>query len=233
MSERVNISDRVFRELRDEIVSGRLPRGTLQSIYELADRFSVSRTPVREAVLRLADTGLVVIERNRGLRVRGLTVADIRGIFEVRLLLEVPAAAHAAAHATEETDELLRRNLGDIDDAIATGNRTLFTTHDYALHDTILEVMGNQRLRSQVRQLRDATQAMDASTIDRTRGMHEIRSEHEPIVAAIRSRDTTAAARWMSDHLVRTGSLLMTQVAALSAEDVPEDWPAAVLTRLA
>ena len=78
MAARITTTDRVFASLRESILSGEFPAGSLHSIYRLADLLEVSRTPVREAVLRLADVGLVTIERNRGVRIRGVSVADIR-----------------------------------------------------------------------------------------------------------------------------------------------------------
>ena len=84
---RTSTTDRVHALLREEIVSGKLTSGSLHSIYALATRYGVSRTPVRDAVLRLSDSGMVRIERNRGVRIRGLGVHDIREVFETRLLI--------------------------------------------------------------------------------------------------------------------------------------------------
>lgn len=78
MAGRISTTDRVHALLRDEIVTGALVSGSLHSIYGIADRLGVSRTPVRDAVLRLADAGMVSIERNRGVRIRGLGVQEIR-----------------------------------------------------------------------------------------------------------------------------------------------------------
>ncbi|MFI5426488.1 GntR family transcriptional regulator [Aeromicrobium sp. UC242_57] len=107
---RISTTDRVFSSLRESIVSGEFPAGSLHSIYRLADLLEVSRTPVRDAVLRLADLGLVTIERNRGVRIRGVSVADVRAAFELRLMLEVPAAALAARHADATTVEAVTQS---------------------------------------------------------------------------------------------------------------------------
>jgi DNA-binding GntR family transcriptional regulator len=223
-------SDQVFAALRDAIVGGELATGSRHSIYELADRFGVSRTPVREAVLRLADTGMVTVEKNRGVRIRGLSVVEIAEIFELRLLLEVPAARFAAAQADaallDALVERLEARIAGMQAAIAADDVSAFLEHDRGLHDDILAGYANERMRRTVSALRDATQAMGASTMNRTRGLQEVEVEHLPVVAAIRARNAEAAASAMREHLERTARLLMRQMADVSGEPVPAAWPA-------
>ena len=126
MAARITTTDRVFASLRESILSGEFPAGSLHSIYRLADLLDVSRTPVREAVLRLADIGLVTIERNRGVRIRGVSVADVRAVFELRLMIEVPAAAYAAAHAAMPRMQQLEAEL----EAMRSARRSAATSHD-------------------------------------------------------------------------------------------------------
>ncbi|MFT4189442.1 MAG: GntR family transcriptional regulator, partial [Aeromicrobium sp.] len=109
---RPSAAEEVFARLREQILTGQLSAGSRQSIYRLSDSLGVSRTPVREAVLRLADLGLVTVERNRGIVVRGVRAEDVRDVFELRLLLEVPAASAAAAAADAGLVDRLRAALG-------------------------------------------------------------------------------------------------------------------------
>lgn len=221
---RTSTTDRVFASLRESIVTGEFPAGSLHSIYRLADLLEVSRTPVREAVLRLADIGLVAIERNRGVRIRGVTVADVRAAFELRLMVEVPAAALAAAHADAATVATIRAELDDMHRYAAADDEPSFTAHDRLLHEAIAGALGNARLRTEVATLRDSIQARGASTIRRSRGMVELAQEHAPVVEAIETRDPQGAAAHMEAHLVRTATLLMEQVAVDGDEVVDPDW---------
>lgn len=224
MAARVTTTDRVFASLRESILSGEFPAGSLHSIYRLADLLDVSRTPVREAVLRLADLGLVTIERNRGVRIRGVSVADVRSVFELRLMIEVPAAAYAAAHATDEDVRALEAELDGMRAAARDGDESRFTAHDRALHHAIGSILGNQRAQHEVAGLRDSIQTRGASTLHRSRGMPEILDEHVPIVEAIAARDPKAAAAHMEHHLVSTASLLMAQ-ASTPDDPAPEpEW---------
>ena len=213
MTARITTTDRVFASLRESILSGDFPAGSLHSIYRLADLLEVSRTPVREAVLRLADIGLVTIERNRGVRIRGVSVADVRSVFELRLMIEVPAAAYAAAYAAADDLRVLEAELDGMRAGADAHDESLFTAHDRALHHAIGSILGNQRAQHEVTALRDSIQTRGASTLHRSRGMPEILGEHGPIVEAIAAKDPHAAAARMEEHLVSTASLLMAQAA--------------------
>jgi len=229
MGERETISDRLFQRLRAEIISGELAEGSLHSIYALADRFDVSRTPARDAALRLADAGLVTIERNRGVRIRGTGVGDIRRIFELRMLLEIPAARFAAAHCTAERAAQLTGDIEAMRAAVDAGDVSGFVARDIVLHERLLGAMDNERLVAQVRALRELTLVMDASTFERSRSLGDVHGEHLPVVRAVIDRDPAAAGAAMSDHLVRTARLLMAQIARRTGETVPHDWPGALL----
>lgn len=221
---RISTTDRVFVSLRESIVTGEFPAGSLHSIYRLADILEVSRTPVRDAVLRLADLGLVTIERNRGVRIRGVSVADVRAAFELRLMLEVPAAALAASHADAETVTAIETELGAMRSCAENADEPGLMTHDRQLHQAISAVMNNPRLQTELMTLSDSIQARGVLTIDRSRGMVELAEEHGPIVEAIVLRDPHAAAAHMEEHLVHTATLLMRQLAVQGEEEIDPDW---------
>jgi DNA-binding GntR family transcriptional regulator len=218
---RTTTTDRVFAILRESIVTGEFPAGSLHSIYRLSDLLGVSRTPVREAVLRLADIGLVSIERNRGVRIRGVTASDVREVFELRLLLEVPTAAHAAVHADVETVAALQAELQHMRRCAEADDEPRFIQHDRLLHHTIGAALGNARLQAEVATLRDSIQARGATTIHRSRSMTELAEEHAAIVEAIALRDAAAAAQHMRQHLVHTANLLLQQVAGPDVAPFP------------
>lgn len=232
MSKRVSTTDRVHAVLREEIITGALPSGSLHSIYEISARLGVSRTPVRDAMLRLADTGMVTIERNRGVRIRGISMQDIREVFEARLLLEVPAAAHAARHGSDDLFQELGERVLALNGAVKDHDELEFSRLDRRLHRTIMLSTGNERLASMVESLRDATQAHGVSTIHNSRSIRDVQLEHVPIVEAILARDGAAAAALMRDHLTTTALLLMRQVSATTREAAPESWSSSLSTGL-
>jgi DNA-binding GntR family transcriptional regulator len=99
---------RVSEELREAILSGEFGPGERLRTESLAKRFGSSRTPVREALVQLEGEGLVVVEPRRGALVRPFASDDLVDLYEVRALLEPPAAARAARHVTPEQLERLR-----------------------------------------------------------------------------------------------------------------------------
>ncbi len=212
MAARTTAAERVFSRLREEILTGDRAPGSQHSIYRLAEELEVSRTPVREAVLRLADAGLVTVERNRGVRVRGVTVQDVLDVFDLRILLEVPATAFAALHADEDQRRRLRACLDAMAAAASEDDAEAFDEHDRALHAALHAVSGNARLGEEVLALRESIQSRGASTIHRSRGATEVLEEHVPVVEAVLAGDASRAATLMHAHLVHTAELLVLQL---------------------
>ena len=208
LSEVVTKSERLAVAVRDAIMTGELAPGRLYSAQELGERFGVSRTPVREALLKLANAGLVRIERNRGARILTSTDKDINEVFTLRLLLEPPAAARAAEQPDFPMAEL---------ETTFTEMRTrqedseAFFAADRAFHDAILRASGNQRLAAFIAELRDALTLQGRRTTPVERGTEQILAEHEAIAEAVRSGDRELAARTMRDHLLNTAELLLTE----------------------
>jgi len=202
----------VFSRLREQILRGELPPGSHHSVYRLSAELGVSRTPVREAVLRLADLGLVTIERNRGITVRGVRAEDIRDVFELRLLLEVPAAAGAAVQADPVLAKRLEAALESMRAAARAGDQGAFFVHDRALHAALGEALGNPRLSQEVDRLRDSIQVRGVSTVGQTRSLLQVAEEHAPIVEAVIAGDPRGAAAAMRQHLMATADLLLRNI---------------------
>lgn len=208
-----SLNDQVLEAVRAAIRARELEPGRLYSAYQIADQLGVSRSPVREALLRLADTGLVRMERNRGFRIVVPAAHEIAEIFALRLLLEVPATRRAADRGTPPLHRQLRAELTAMDSALRDHDESRFMDHDRRLHDHILQASGNRRLADTIERLREVTRMLGASTVDRSRGLPDILAEHVPIVEAIEAGDGDRAAEHMRRHVEHTGRLLVTQAA--------------------
>ena len=213
-----SLTDQALGAIREAVRSGVLRPGHLYSAYQVAAMLGVSRSPVREALMRLAEAGMVSFERNRGFRVVIPGPADIAEIFQLRLLLEVPAARQAARRVTPELAAALRSELQQMRAAALGQDEALFMRHDQQLHSLILRAAGNARMVSLVGNLRDITRILGASTVDRSRDLTAIASEHEPIVAAVAAGDEVTAGEKMTYHVSHTGKLLVAQAAAEAGE---------------
>lgn len=218
---RDSLTERVGEALRDAINSGTLRAGELHSANEIAEQLGVSRTPVREALLVLADAGMVRLERNRGFRVLRRSPEHIAEVFQLRLMLEVPAARYAASRAGPGLAAQLRAQLDAMHAAAAADDEPLVSRLDRGFHELVLNVSQNRMLTSIVAGLRDQLLAVGASTADRSRSLADIADEHEPILAALSARDPDGAAAALAYHLRHTGALLTAQVAAENGARVP------------
>jgi DNA-binding GntR family transcriptional regulator len=209
-----SLTDQAVDAIRQAAHSGALRPGQLYSAYQVAAMLGVSRSPVREALMRLAEAGMVNFERNRGFRIVIPGLADIAEIFQLRLLLEVPAARQAAGQASGALLAALRAELAQMRAAALDHNEALFMRHDKELHERILRATGNSRMVSLVGNLRDITRTLGASTVDRSRDLDAIAYENEPIWAGIAAGDAAAAGEAMRYHVSHTGRLLAAQAAA-------------------
>lgn len=218
-----SLTERTIEEVRGGIRNGTFVPGELYSVYQLADRLGVSRSPVREALLRLAETGMVSIEKNRGFRVVLPGARELAEIMAVRLALEVPAAARAARRAGPADRAALESERESMQQAVRAGNEGDFLLHDQRLHSVLLNLAGNSHVIRIIDNLRDATRLVGMSTIRTARSLDDVHAEHLPILTAVEHGDPTAAAEAMRHHLESTGRLLL-RGAATEHDDVDRLW---------
>ncbi|MGC0332677.1 DNA-binding GntR family transcriptional regulator [Streptomyces sp. SAI-170] len=191
------VRERVLAALRQEIIAGRLRPGDRLVERELAERFGVSRVPVREAIRALVAEGFVHFETPRRTVVRRLTPADVKELFELREALEVYAAGLAATRATP--DDLAE--LAELLDRAATATRAddaeTITDVNTRFHDRILATAGNSLLIS-------VMEPVDGRLRWLTRRNEEwpqLLTEHRELYDAIASGDPDRARTHALDHV--------------------------------
>jgi DNA-binding GntR family transcriptional regulator len=208
MPNRDTLASQVHESLRSAIILGELVPGSLYSVADLAEKMNVSRTPAREALLKLADAGMVKFERNRGIRILETTIHDLEEIFSLRLLLEVPATYRATQKARPTELRALKRTLEAFKSLAEADDRRGDHLHcDAQFHHIILQASGNSRLARFVDTLRDLQMVRGASTSGKTRTLTDIYDDHERIYERVAARDAAGAARLMRDHIALTGRL--------------------------
>jgi DNA-binding GntR family transcriptional regulator len=222
--------EQVMEAVRAALDSGTMQAGVKYSVYQLSEALGVSRTPVRDALLRLEEVGLIRFEARQGFRIRLPDPREIADIFAIRLALELPAVERAAAVCDDTLSGRLGERMDLMHSAAAAGDERTFARHDQLLHDHILEAAGNMRARAIVRSLRESTRLLGAATADRTRSLWDIDAEHRPVVAAIVENRPACAAAAMRGHLTSTGRLLVAQAIHDQGADFETDavWSEAV-----
>lgn len=202
---------KVLDALRAAVVSGELAPGTLHSVQTLAGQLGVSRTPVREALIKLAEQGMVRFERNRGVRVLQTSVHDLEEIFALRLLLEVPAIRRAATLVDAAGRRELRRIYRAMEKSAAADDEFALWEHDRHFHRALLEASGNTRLAAFVDGLRDTVLRRGVSTARSSRTLDDIVAEHLRVLERIEAGDPDGAAAAMREHVRHTAELLVAQ----------------------
>jgi len=198
--------------IRTAIDEGRMKPGVLYSAYQVSEALGISRTPVRDALLRLEEIGLIRFENRQGFRIRVPEPREIAEIFAVRLALECPASGRAARLADDHLDHTLRMLREQMTDAARRSDERTFARYDLELHDALLAASGNGRARQIVNGLRETTRLLGVSTVaDGTRSLIDITAEHDPIIEAVTQRAARAAEKAMRAHVTNTGRLLLTQ----------------------
>lgn len=197
--------------LRKAIITGQLEPGERYSVEKLADTFKVSRTPVREALLTLAGQGMVKFERNRGVVIQRTTIHELGEVFQLRLLLEVPATRYATERMTPERLEELQQALRRMHEAAAADDIETMWLNDRLFHRLILAGTGNERLVMTIEGLRDLARTIGMTTADRSRSRERVVAEHDDIMDPIVLGDSRAAADAMYTHIRNTAELLIAQ----------------------
>lgn len=216
-ADTASLTDAVVAAVRDGIQRGELTPDATYSVYQLAELLGVSRSPVREAMVRLADAGLVEIVRNRGFRVVLPSAADIEEIFEIRLALEPAAAARAARVGCPDA----AAHLASMRAAARAGDEPAFWSADRALHHALLVGAGNRRAATIIEQLRSTTALLGPPTTATGRTLADVLAEHAPIVDAVLAGEPERAERAMRGHLARTADLLIDATRTSDTEACP------------
>jgi DNA-binding GntR family transcriptional regulator len=211
---RLSLREQARQAIRTSVITGELDEGKLYSVGDLAADLGVSATPIREALGDLEQHGLVRIVRNRGFMVVPVTTRDLDEIFEVRLLLEVPAVERLAGLLGEEDRQACRslvvRGLQCAADSDIPG----FLGADREFHLRLLAAHGNGRLVEVVDRLRDQARLYGLPQLAATGRLIDAAEEHKDILDALEAGDASRVRATLTHHLEHTRGLW-----AGSAED--------------
>ncbi|WP_275293146.1 GntR family transcriptional regulator [Amycolatopsis sp. La24] len=199
--QRTNLREQVLEVVRQAMVTGELRPGDIYSAAALATRLGVSSSPVREALLTLVNQGLLEPVRNRGYRVVAITERDLDEIYEMRVLLEVPATLSAGAAAGPDDLARLDALAGEIESAADAGDVARFLEADRRFHLDLLALAGNGRLIDAIATLRDQTRLYGLEKLAERGRLADSAREHREMLATIAERDWTRLEDQVRAHL--------------------------------
>lgn len=195
------IRGQVYELLKQAICDGDYKPGQWLQEKELAEQFSISRSPVREALRQLAADGLVVDVPNKGVFVREFTAQDMEEIFDLRVMMENYAIEKTAQNLDENAKVKLNHCLDELEDAYAKNDLKRYIEGDRALHDLFVELSRNsllaityERIRTMIQQFR----VYSLSSKDRLDGSV---TEHREIINCLMEDRIAQAQEINSRHL--------------------------------
>jgi DNA-binding GntR family transcriptional regulator len=192
-------SEFVFAALRDAIWDGRFAPGERIPEEEIARALGVSRTPVREALRRLQERGMLAVGAGRTLVVAELSKQQVLELYAMREILEGSAARFAAQHANEADIDMLHRLLGELDKH--RNDPRLSVSLNRRFHRAICEAAHNRYLIATLDGMHDALALLNGNTFRVPNRRSESDAEHRRIVRAIERRDADAAEKAARDHV--------------------------------
>ncbi|TCP54961.1 DNA-binding GntR family transcriptional regulator [Tamaricihabitans halophyticus] len=204
------VVDGVYARLREKIFTGELAPGTKLSVPALAELLEVSRSPVRDAVLRLVQDRLATEEPRRGAVVASVGAAELVTIYEVREVLEGLAARLAVENAGRRLVRALREALDDHQHAVDVSDLAATTEADMRFHALVREASGNHEVIRLLDEIQTQVRlAMRTTTV--TAGPRHALDDHRAILTAIESGDPNAAEQVARAHIFRLRAALREQ----------------------
>lgn len=199
--------DRVFQLVRQDILSCELKPGEELREADLAQRYGVSKTPVRDAMQKLEFEGLVEIEPRRGHRVRPVSMRDAEDILDLRAVLECAVVTKIARVA--DADELSA--LDSLRTYDGSGIRA-FADYNRRFHATLARMSGNRRLAEEtvrVMEFYDRLAIVSLTLLSREGSLDAPLADHNEIIDALQARNGRLAARLVRDHVDRSRVQIM------------------------
>ena len=203
-------ADRAYAEVKRRILDNEMPAGYQILEQELAEMLDMSRTPVREAMIRLAEEGMVEIRPRHGLRVLPLSASDMQEIYHILIALEATAAQLVAERGLSD-DQLgqLRTAVSDMDRALASDDLRGWAAADERFHMLLVDYCGNARLRALVGTFWDQSHRARMATLKLRPKPVDSNKDHAAVVEAITRGDAEAAREIHRQHRIRAGQILV------------------------
>ena len=200
-AQRVALWEPIVVALRRAIILGELPDGLHLEEPSLAEKFGVSRIPIREALARLSQEGLIRLEPRRGAFVVGMGEDDVHEVYELRLLIETHAIRRAAETRNPAGIAALQVHADQMADAVRNNQLDGFAEPDVNFHRVIITMANNRRLLAAWEPIGGLIASILSITDTTYRDMPRAVVSHQAMIDMIRSGDADAAALEIRAHL--------------------------------
>jgi DNA-binding GntR family transcriptional regulator len=196
----VRLSDKAYQLIKHKIIT--LELSPLSAIDEqaLMEDIQLGRTPIREALQRLAAEDLVMLAPRRGMFVADISITDLQKIFEARMVLEGFCAQLAARRATTEQLAEMASVVQEMD-RVAVGDRRALMDIDERFHSLVYEAADNEFVADTLQRLHALSFRLWHLVLDRLGDVRGAMEQHKAIIEALRARDETLSAELIQRHI--------------------------------
>ncbi len=198
-----SLNEVVYESLKNGILEGRLAAGEIYSELELARELGVSRTPVREALLRLAAENFIVFHSRRGMSVNYFTRKDIEDLFELRQAVEESIIPKLIENLTQDQIEAARKIIAEQEECLKDHyDENLFLEIDRRFHLLLIEASGNRFMAQTYNNIRDYVTITAAKALLKEGRAYEVIQEHKAILDSLAKRNSEMAKVAIQKHLI-------------------------------
>lgn len=209
---RLSLSDQAYEQIRRDIVRCALQPGLEFTETDIAGRLSMSKTPVREALMRLQFEGLVKAYPRRGYLIEPVKISDINDIFDMRVVIEAGVIELAVSRVSEAELQRLVELADSISDERYSENPDRSHNVNIEFHETIARASRNTRLHRSVAQVLRELERFFYLEAKASAVYPDNHASHHDIVAALTGRDAGKARAAVIDHIEGTRSVLLRSV---------------------
>lgn len=195
------LTDWTYHFLKEKILNLEIKPGEQINIEEFIEKLGVSRTPIREAFLKLASEGLIEVRPRVGYFVMDITEQDIRDLFEIREIIETRAAKKAAGLLSNEELESMQNLIAESYKAIEEGDFQAYISNEIKFHGYLQKHIQNKRLSAFMDSLNDLTHRERVMSIQAVENIRQTLIEHQRILDGLVKRDGNLAEWYMGEHL--------------------------------
>ncbi len=208
----VSLADQVFERLEHDILAGNYHKGEVFTEMKLAEILGVSRTPIREALRRLEQEGIVKMS-TKGAVIVGISAEDIADIYEMRIRIEGYAARLAAARASDKEIKELRDVVDLQEFYIMKGDDDRTISCDSNFHSVLYRMSGSMPVQSTLAELHKKIVKFRKASIEQSERAKKSLGEHKAIYDAIVTRNGELAEKLMVDHIINARESIMQKIA--------------------
>ena len=220
--EYIDKTEQIYRLLRSRILEGKLAPGSRLIERKLAEELNVSKTPVREALVRLSKDGLLDGEAHRGFWVAELTGEEAREIYDLREMLEGFAAREAAKKINQQGCRKLASFLEEFEVYYNQGNLSAYNDTDIRFHNFLIEISANQRLYHLVSHLRAQSRLLMATSVNFPGRAKASLFEHKKIIEAVVGHKEDLAEKYAREHIRNVKKVVLNRLAEKTKTLLPK-----------